>query len=116
MLPVADTLLRKGIPFVFTTATAEFEDLPAPYNGAPVCRKPANEAELADLLVKLTRREALPGGAESQGGGAVAVPHLLQPVQVQLSRTTSEGGGKHTPPCSWGMALWRPSLTRRGPF
>lgn len=68
VLPVADTLQRKGIPFVFNTAMAEFEDLSARYNGALVCRKPANEAELVDLLVKLTRKDVATGGMESQGG------------------------------------------------
>ena len=68
VLPVADTLQRKGIPFVFNTAMAEFEDLSARYNGALVCRKPANEAELVDLLVKLTRKDVATGGMDSQGG------------------------------------------------
>jgi DNA-binding response OmpR family regulator len=68
VLPVADTLQRKGIPFVFNTAMAEFEDLSARYDGALVCRKPANEAELVDLLVRLTRKDAASGGVESQGG------------------------------------------------
>lgn len=68
VLPVADTLQRKGIPFVFNTAMAEFEDLSARYNGALVCRKPANEAELVDLLVKLTRNNVPSGGMESQDG------------------------------------------------
>ncbi len=54
VLPVADALQRKGIPFVFNTAMAEFENLSARYNGAFVCRKPANEAELVGLLVRLT--------------------------------------------------------------
>jgi len=68
VLPVADTLQRKGVPFVFNTAMAEFEDLSARYSGALVCRKPANEAELVDLLVKLTRKNGPSGGMESQGG------------------------------------------------
>lgn len=68
VLPVADTLQRKGIPFVFNTAMAEFEDLSARYNGALVCRKPVNEAELVDLLVKLTRNNVRSGGMESQDG------------------------------------------------
>ncbi len=55
VLPVADALQRKGIPFLFNTAMAEFENLSARYKGAFVCRKPANEAELLGLLVKLTR-------------------------------------------------------------
>ena len=54
VLPVADSLQVRGIPFVFNTAMADFEDLSARYNGAMVCRKPANEAELVSLLVKLT--------------------------------------------------------------
>lgn len=54
VLPVADSLQARGIPFVFNTAMADFEDLSARYNGAMVCRKPANEAELVSLLVKLT--------------------------------------------------------------
>jgi len=67
VLPVADTLQRKGIPFVFNTAMAEFEDLSARYNGAMVCRKPANEAELVELLVKLTAGKAGGSGAGSSG-------------------------------------------------
>jgi len=54
VVPVADALQRRGIPFVFNTAMAEFEILSARYNGAHVCRKPANEAELVRLLARLT--------------------------------------------------------------
>ncbi len=53
VLPVADALQRRGTPFVFNTAMAEFEALSARYEGASVCRKPANEAELLRMLVKL---------------------------------------------------------------
>lgn len=60
VVPVADALQRRGIPFVFNTAMAEFENLSARYNGAHVCRKPANEAELVRLLVKLTGTGAAP--------------------------------------------------------
>lgn len=67
VLPVADTLQRKGIPFVFNTAMAEFEDLSARYNGAMVCRKPANEAELVELLVRLTAGKSGGSGAGSPG-------------------------------------------------
>lgn len=58
VLPVADALHRKGTPFLFNTAMAEFEDLSARYNGAHVCRKPANEAELVDILARMTRKAA----------------------------------------------------------
>jgi DNA-binding response OmpR family regulator len=67
VLPVADTLQRKGIPFVFNTAMADFENLSARYNGALVCRKPANESELVELLVKLTSGDAGSSGGDSSG-------------------------------------------------
>jgi DNA-binding response OmpR family regulator len=66
VLPVADALQRKGVPFVFNTAMADFENLSARYNGAHVCRKPANEAELVRLLVKLTFGSTGGGSMDSQ--------------------------------------------------
>jgi len=67
VLPVADTLQAKGVPIVFNTAMADLENLSARYNGAMVCRKPANEAELVGLLVKLTT--GLRGNASGHGSG-----------------------------------------------
>ncbi|MFN3312219.1 MAG: response regulator [Hyphomonas sp.] len=66
VLPVADLLHRKGIPFVFNTAMAEFVDLSERYEGAKVCRKPANERELIETLVQLTSRP--PGGSGHSAG------------------------------------------------
>lgn len=54
VLPVADLLHRKGIPFVFNTAIADFENLSERYQGAQICRKPAQESELVAMLVQLT--------------------------------------------------------------
>ncbi len=67
VLPVADTLQRRGIPFLFNTAMADFVNLSARYNGALVCRKPANEAELVRLLVKLTggQKGGMPTAAQA---------------------------------------------------
>ncbi len=67
VLPVADTLQAKGVPIVFNTAMADFENLSARYIGAMVCRKPANEAELVGLLVKLTMAQR--GDASRNGSG-----------------------------------------------
>ena len=56
VLPLADRLQRKGVPFVFNTAMAEFESLSARYKGAKVCRKPVNEAELVFMLEQVISR------------------------------------------------------------
>ena len=93
VLPVADTLQRKGIPFVFNTAMAEFEDLSARYNGALVCRKPANEAELVELLVKLTAEQRAIAAAWNPRTAERARRDLLQSVQVQPFYNRREGWG-----------------------
>ena len=66
VLPVADTLQRKGIPFVFNTAMADFVNLSAHYDGARVCRKPVNELELLEVLAQLTGKS---------DGSSPDVPH-----------------------------------------
>lgn len=53
VIPVADALARKGIPFVFNTAMADFVNLSGRYAGAHVCRKPVNERELVEVLAQL---------------------------------------------------------------
>lgn len=62
--PVADLLQRRGIPFMFNTAMADFENLSERYRGARVCRKPVNEFELVSMLEQLIRRpDASPASA-----------------------------------------------------
>ena len=61
VIPVADALQRKGIPFVFNTAMADFVNLAGRYEGAGVCRKPVNERELVDMLERLVSNN--PGGS-----------------------------------------------------
>lgn len=53
VIPVADALERKGIPFVFNTAMADFVNLSGRYASAQVCRKPVNERELVEVLSQL---------------------------------------------------------------
>lgn len=57
VLPVADTLQKRGIPFVFNTAMADFVNLAGRYDGAHVCRKPVNERELVEALAQLVTRK-----------------------------------------------------------
>jgi len=66
VLPLADLLHLKGIPFVFNTAIADFENLETRYQGAKVCRKPAQESELVAMLVNLTSGRS--GGSDSSAG------------------------------------------------
>ncbi|MBK8198573.1 MAG: response regulator [Acidobacteria bacterium] len=68
VLPVADTLQRKGIPFVFNTAMADFVNLSGRYEGAYVCRKPVNEKELVTALEELITTR--PGGTPPEHAGA----------------------------------------------
>ncbi len=72
VLPVADLLQQKGIPFVFNTAMADFVNLSARYDGALVCRKPVNEFELVEVLVRLTGGSMPPPPIAGTGSGSPA--------------------------------------------
>ena len=51
VLPVADSLEQRGIPFVFATGYGK-AGLPEKYRDAPVLQKPFMPAELKDVLAK----------------------------------------------------------------
>jgi CheY-like chemotaxis protein len=51
VLPVAESLERKGIPFVFATGYGR-SGVPEKYRNAPVLQKPFMPAELRDVLAK----------------------------------------------------------------
>ncbi|MGN6512090.1 MAG: response regulator [Lysobacteraceae bacterium] len=50
--PVADALLARGVPFVFSTAS-DIAALPARFRGVPVCRKPFDLATFHAALGRL---------------------------------------------------------------
>jgi CheY-like chemotaxis protein len=51
ILPVAESLERRGIPFVFATGYGK-AGVPEKYRDAPVLQKPFMPAELRDILAK----------------------------------------------------------------
>jgi CheY-like chemotaxis protein len=51
VLPVAESLERKGIPFVFATGYGR-SGVPEKYRSAPVLQKPFMPGELRDVLAK----------------------------------------------------------------
>jgi CheY-like chemotaxis protein len=51
ILPVAESLERRGIPFVFATGYGK-AGVPEKYRDAPVLQKPFMPAELKDILAK----------------------------------------------------------------
>jgi CheY-like chemotaxis protein len=52
ILPVAESLERRGIPFVFATGYGK-AGVPEKYRDAPVLQKPFMPAELRDILAKV---------------------------------------------------------------
>lgn len=58
--PVADELMRREIPFVFTTGYSA-EALPARFRDAPRREKPYDTRELVDDVRRLCRLRALVG-------------------------------------------------------
>ncbi len=48
--PVADVLIERGIPFVFTTGYGSTHAIPPRFSGAPVVRKPYGMDALADAV------------------------------------------------------------------
>jgi CheY-like chemotaxis protein len=50
--PVAEALLARGLPFVFSTGYAR-EALPDPFRDCPVLQKPFHQSELRDALAGL---------------------------------------------------------------
>ena len=57
--PVADALIAKGIPFIFSTGHNK-DSLPEIYQSFPILQKPYGDSELAAALAKLLP----PGDAE----------------------------------------------------
>lgn len=52
--PVADALLRRGVPFVFVTGH-DRKDLVAGYDGVPLVEKPATVDAMVDALIEQER-------------------------------------------------------------
>jgi CheY-like chemotaxis protein len=50
--PVADALVARGVPFVFSTGYDK-DRLPERYGAVPVLQKPYHQSELSDALAKL---------------------------------------------------------------
>ena len=56
--PVADALVARGIPFVFSTGYNR-DFFPEAYRSFPMLQKPYTDSELADALIKLLPPENL---------------------------------------------------------
>jgi CheY-like chemotaxis protein len=54
--PVADALIARGIPFIFSTAYVP-QSLPANYEGRPLLKKPFRRSALGDALAGLLKRD-----------------------------------------------------------
>jgi DNA-binding NtrC family response regulator len=54
--PVADLLLRLGVPFIFTTGYGDKKMFPEPLLSAPIVRKPYGIEALAEGLAQCLRR------------------------------------------------------------
>jgi len=52
VFPVADILIKRGLPFVFVTGYGE-NSLPAPYRGRPTLQKPFHAEQLKSTLTGL---------------------------------------------------------------
>ncbi len=52
IFPVADILLKRGLPFVFVTGYGE-NSLPEPYRGRPALQKPFQAEQLKSTLAEL---------------------------------------------------------------
>jgi CheY-like chemotaxis protein len=48
--PVADLLIERGVPVIFTTGYAPGETLPPRFQGVPVLQKPYDSKKLLDLV------------------------------------------------------------------
>ena len=52
--PVADLLMERGVPFVFSTGYGD-RGLPEPYRGRPTLQKPFQLANLENILASIAR-------------------------------------------------------------
>lgn len=55
VFPVADTLMARGVPFLFTTGY-DADAVPAAYAHVPKCEKPAANSAVLAVLASLTGR------------------------------------------------------------
>jgi DNA-binding response OmpR family regulator len=60
--PIADELVARGIPFVFSTAGYAQQSLPARYEGYPLLAKPFRRSALGGALRGLLRQDREPAG------------------------------------------------------
>lgn len=51
--PVADVLVERGIPFIFTTGYSANESIPVRFAGTPVMHKPYDEGALVVMIGQL---------------------------------------------------------------
>ena len=65
ILPVADALMARGVPFAFTTGSST-SLIPERYRDVPVLQKPYDADEIAKVLLPLTVRAAAGGWAPRQ--------------------------------------------------
>ena len=59
---VADALVQRSIPFVFSTGYGE-QGIEARFHGQAVLRKPYSDEQLADALIRLLPDQAIPASA-----------------------------------------------------
>jgi DNA-binding NtrC family response regulator len=56
-VPVAEELVRRGIPFVFATGYGEGTELPGDFPGVPVVRKPYTGFSLVEAITRAVAAE-----------------------------------------------------------
>lgn len=54
--PIAEVLVRRGVPFAFVTGYSEL-NVPAHFAAAPILQKPFGEGTIADTLARLSPRK-----------------------------------------------------------
>jgi len=57
--PIADALAKRGVPFVFSTGYSD-PGLGGDHSDRPVLQKPYRDSQLAEILIRLLRKQAEP--------------------------------------------------------